>query len=609
MVILNKIKVIFLKLLFYKFYGVEVFMFQNTKKMWFKILPVVVLHIIIIFVLSLSGLISAKLTANVYDSFGKNNMTILLCSILWLAIYRVLLNVFLQLKDVLYSYISNTTSRMALYDIISSVNKEHLKLFEDSHWLRKYERVMTLYPVFGDLYISILNVVCQMITLLSYFLYLYQIIGIHALICSLIIVPAFIKSFSVSRIKWKKLRENNSNIQKEQKIFGMLTDANIQKESRVYQSGDYIYRKWKELFQYNFRHLFRLEKKFLGVEMLLLMITVSIACYTLFLLYQSAVNGVITVGILLSVVPFMNKIIVATDVTTQYGSSVYLSFLEYKEIKELFAKESCSKIDKREIINDTKKIRSKKEETKKIDIKVENLCFQYPNTNVDVLKNVSFEIKSGEKVAIVGVNGAGKSTLLKIIAGYYQPDAGNVWYNKEDIHQLETLEHREQVSFIFQNPIHYPGDFKDNILWDRDLDEKHRSLLRELDVKFLDMLENNKKLVSGFENSMDVSGGQWQKIALVRALNKNAEVFIFDEPTAALDPISEVEIFDLFLKETKEKTVILSTHRLGLARKADRILVLNNKQLVACGTHEELLEQCSIYKDMYQAQSVWYHEP
>lgn len=343
--------------------------------------------------------------------------------------------------------------------------------------------------------------------------------------------------------------------------------------------------------------------------MLLLMITVSIACYTLFLLYQSAVNGVITVGILLSVVPFMNKIIAATDVTTQYGSSVYLSFLEYKEIKELFAKESCSKIDKRELINDTKKIRSKKEETKKIDIKVENLCFQYPNTNVDVLKNVSFEIKSGEKVAIVGVNGAGKSTLLKIIAGYYQPDAGNVWYNKEDIHQLETLEHREQVSFIFQNPIHYPGDFKDNILWDRDLDEKHRSLLRELDVKFLDMLENNKKLVSGFENSMDVSGGQWQKIALVRALNKNAEVFIFDEPTAALDPISEVEIFDLFLKETKEKTVILSTHRLGLARKADRILVLNNKQLVACGTHEELLEQCSIYKDMYQAQSVWYHEP
>lgn len=243
-------------------------------------------------------------------------------------------------------------------------------------------------------------------------------------------------------------------------------------------------------------------------------------------------------------------------------------------------------------------------------ISVENLTFSYPGSTSPAVNNISFVINRGEIVAFAGPNGAGKSTLVKLIIRLYDPDSGSIKYNGTDIRHFDPEAYRKLYSVIFQDFMLYNLTAGENIrLGDIDAqwDEKkvrEAAGLAGIDDLISGLPEGYKTVIGTlFDNSRELSWGEWQKIALARALYRNAPVIVLDEPSSALDADSEYEIFSHFRETVKGRTAILISHRLTNISLADRIIVLDKGAVVECGSHKELMDKKGLYYKMYSKQT------
>jgi len=244
-------------------------------------------------------------------------------------------------------------------------------------------------------------------------------------------------------------------------------------------------------------------------------------------------------------------------------------------------------------------------------IEVKNLSFAYPQSVGGVLKNVSFAINKGERVIIVGENGSGKTTLSKIIAGVYEPNDGEVLYDNENIKDFERESFYRQFSVISQDFVKYQLSMRENIgisMPNRIHDDER--LMRSAEAA---NIENIVKRIGGLDTQLgrefdgvELSGGEWQKVAIARGLNKDSEIIILDEPTSALDPLVEYDILSKFVAMTKGKTSIIISHRVGLCKLADRIIVMKNGEAVEIGAHNELLDMNGEYSRIWNEQAKWY---
>lgn len=240
------------------------------------------------------------------------------------------------------------------------------------------------------------------------------------------------------------------------------------------------------------------------------------------------------------------------------------------------------------------------------DIKVENLYFNYYNSTKEVLKNINVKIRDGEKIAIIGENGSGKSTFINLLCGLLQPKQGNIYIGGEKVKEG----YGSNIAAVFQDFACYSGSIRYNIaLSDSGVDdEKILRILKMLNWENEDNSNILDQQIGLFSDTKDdLSGGQWQKIALARTIyNENAKILIFDEPTSAMDPISEAELYNNFMKLTGDKTTLIISHRLGIGKIVDRILVFKNGEIVENGMHEELLKKNSEYARMFRTQKEWY---
>lgn len=246
-------------------------------------------------------------------------------------------------------------------------------------------------------------------------------------------------------------------------------------------------------------------------------------------------------------------------------------------------------------------------------IQFNDVSFSYPNSDREVLKNINVKIKEGEKVAIVGENGSGKSTFISLLCGMYEPEEGKISIDGVDI-ASNLVAARNAVSVVFQDFAHYETSLRENItVSDKNRiasDEEIMELLRKINVD--DVVDEQKngldELVGSFsEKANNLSGGQWQKISIARAAYRNkSKIMILDEPTAALDPLAETQLYRNFASLTEDKTTLLISHRLGIVSIVDRILVFKDGQIVEDGSHKELLEKNGHYAQMYKAQAQWY---
>ncbi|MHA4895723.1 ABC transporter ATP-binding protein [Pedobacter sp. PWIIR3] len=239
--------------------------------------------------------------------------------------------------------------------------------------------------------------------------------------------------------------------------------------------------------------------------------------------------------------------------------------------------------------------------------------FQYVNSERWANRHLNFTLAPGEKLALVGENGAGKTTLVKLLARLYDPTEGQILLDGIDLKEYDLAELRMHVGVIFQDYLRYQMTFAQNIAVGNIKEKENRSLItKAAQLSMADLLADklpdkyDQMLGKRFADGVELSGGEWQKVALARAYMKDAQLLILDEPTSALDARAEYEVFKRFADLTKGRSAVLISHRFSTVRMADRILVLEKGELVEIGTHEELLNKKGRYAELFDLQAMGY---
>ena len=249
----------------------------------------------------------------------------------------------------------------------------------------------------------------------------------------------------------------------------------------------------------------------------------------------------------------------------------------------------------------------------KYDIEFRDVWFRYPSTEKDILKGVSFHINEGQCCALIGENGEGKSTIVKLLLGLFTPDKGEIYIDGKRLDSYPSNLRTKIFAPVLQDFTRFSITIKENIgvgdIDALDNDDKILTSAKKTRVdEFAESLEQKYDTLLGrdFEGGVDISGGQWQRIALARAFVGDKPIILLDEPTSQLDPMAEARLYNEFTQMVDNKTAVLITHRLGATKITDRILLISEGIIKEDGTHEQLMEQDGIYAKMFNSQKEWY---
>ncbi len=280
--------------------------------------------------------------------------------------------------------------------------------------------------------------------------------------------------------------------------------------------------------------------------------------------------------------------------------------------------EACVFVDQLVEVLDEEEVTSNGEKIQFSDIdsiEFENVSFKYPNATDYAIKNLSFKIKGSENIAIVGHNGAGKTTLVKLLCRFYQPTEGVIKINDIDIEKFDIHSYWTLLSTLFQDFETFGMSATESIGYGNieDIDNKEKIEKVAQITGIHDYLESlplgyKTPLIRDLENGVGLSTGQWQKIAISRALFRNSKIIILDEPTSNLDPESEEDIFNKLIETVESRIMILISHRFSTVKRADRILVIESGKLEEQGSHAELMKKNGLYAKLFRIQSESYRE-
>ena len=391
----------------------------------------------------------------------------------------------------------------------------------------------------------------------------------------------------------RRFEEENAGLRRQTEYLeSCITGKEYIKETRTLGAVGYFFGLFIDSMKRFNRASFKTEGKIALVELLLRSVNVLGYAGILALLIYYVVEGTVSVGSFAAVFYSVERMSgVIKDMVEQFGDAL---------------KEMTTASFTHEFLNVEKEDGDATALNKMTDIYLDNISFAYPG-NRNVLNNITLSIKQGETLAIVGENGAGKTTLTKIIMGLYNPVSGSVRYGDSDISHFIPKSRFKHVSSVFQNFIRYRLTAKENI--EISDVESHKDVAQaagEGGAQSAHLPKGFDTVLSREFGGVELSGGEWQRIAIARGLYRDHDVIVLDEPTAAIDPIEESNIFRLFKESAKDKTVILVTHRLGSTKIADRILLMEDGMICELGTHEELILLGGRYAGMYREQASWY---
>jgi len=427
-------------------------------------------------------------------------------------------------------------------------------------------------------------------------IYLFKLSGLLVISLFFIFIPTIFTQFIRVKV-FTKVEDNSAPIRRELDYYGeCIKSREYFKETRIL--GAYSY--FKHLFSQTLERLQNIKYKVtfkiglieLGINFVTIIGYFSILILLLRLLILNRISIGAFIAIFTSVdvmFSLMNEVINGhISAMSQIIGNIrnYIEFMnEYEE--ELI---DANKIEKCNII-------------------LKNVSFSYPNSECKAVNNINLTINDGETIAIVGENGAGKSTLIRLIMGIYNTNTGHVLHDNIDIKTISSTAKFSHISAVFQKYQKYKMTLSENI--------RIAQNEKEIEINKLEWLpklhKDTEKFPQGFNTMLskefggiDLSGGEWQRVAIERGLFRNHKLIILDEPTAAIDPLEETAIYKKFAKLAMEKTAIIVTHRLGSAKLADRIIVMKDGEIVQIGTHSELINTKGEYQKLYSAQEQWY---
>lgn len=442
------------------------------------------------------------------------------------------------------------------------------------------------------------SVLQSFLTLIFMLIYLARYNWWLALLLLVVMVPQSISYYRIQQQSFETMVERSKNARYLHYYSGLLLDRRDAKEVRLFNMFPKIIEKYINLFEQTKKDVNQIRKKQLATSSLFVVLTVGVFGYGFYWFTNSVRTGALEVGVLLMFVSVIGYISTSMARVVEDSSLLYDSLLWVEKYFKFLEYQDNFKNGSRNFPDDFD------------DINVKNLSFTYPFSDAEILHNVSFSGKSGEKVAIVGENGSGKSTLVKLLMRFYDPTNGKISVDNYDLKDFNIFDLHKNLSATFQDFSRFKLTLKENVITGYSFNKgRVNNVLKAAglgDLLANDHLNLNTMLAKDFENGTDLSGGQWQKIALARDLYANGKIEFLDEPTAALDAKSESEIYQRFLKENDKKTIFFVTHRLSAVRFADKVLFLDGGKVSGFDTHTNLLQTNPKYKEMYDLQKNAY---
>lgn len=480
-----------------------------------------------------------------------------------------------------------------------SADLQSISIFDDSKYFDDLQMLRddaSWRPV--NLIVYGVSVLQSFLTLAFMLIYLARYNWWLALLLLVVMVPQSLSYYRIQQQSFETMVERSKNARYLHYYSGLLLDRRDAKEVRLFNMFPKIIEKYTSLFEQTKKDVNQIRKKQLATSSLFVVLTVGVFGYGFYWFTNSVRTGALEVGVLLmfvSVIGYISTSMarVVEDSSLLYDSLLwvekYFKFLEYQDDFKNGGQNFPDDFD---------------------DINIKNLSFTYPFSDTEILHNVSFSVKSGEKVAIVGENGSGKSTLVKLLMRFYDPTNGKISVDNYDLKDFNIFDLHKNLSATFQDFSRFKLTLKENVITGYSFNKgRVNNVLKAAglgDLLANDHLNLNTMLAKDFESGTDLSGGQWQKIALARDLYANGKIEFLDEPTAALDAKSESEIYQRFLKENDKKTIFFVTHRLSAVRFADKVLFLDGGKVSGFDTHTNLLQTNPKYKEMYDLQKNAY---
>lgn len=474
---------------------------------------------------------------------------------------------------------------------------------EDPEFYDKLERARTQTNSRVELMSNALGQAESVISIFSLITGLVYFEPILILILILSIIPSFINEAKFSSTRYSLARSWTAERRELDYLRFIGANNQTAKEVKLFGLTDYIAERFKDLSNeyYHLNKKLSLKQSLYGSLFNILGILSYYGAYVYIIL--RVLTGVISIGELTFLSGSFNRL----------RNNLQGFFSRFTRISEsaLYLQDYFDFLDLR--IEQTSEAKTPIPETITQGFQINDLHFAYPGSKTEVLKGVTFTMKAGEKMAFVGQNGAGKTTLIKLFLRFYEPTKGEILLDGININKFDVDEYRNRFGVIFQDFFKYEFTLRENIavgnISEIDNDETigyaaSKSLAEQVVSEMEDGLE--QRLGRRFYQGQELSGGQWQKVALARAYMKDADIMVLDEPTSALDAQAEYDVFERFIALTKGKTSIIISHRFSTVRMADRILVLQNGQVLELGTHEELMANPKLYSELFKLQAAGY---
>jgi ATP-binding cassette subfamily B protein len=419
------------------------------------------------------------------------------------------------------------------------------------------------------------------------------------------VIPAFISETYFNRQDYSLARSWTPERRELDYLRLVAASDETAKEIKIFALSDFLINRFKHLSikYYEINKVLIIRRAFWGT---LLMILGNLCYYAAFILIiLQTLAGAISVGDLTFLSASFSRLQGNFQSILLRFSQIAQSSLYLRDLFEFLAIQP-------QITNTPNPIKTPTKISK--GFVFENVGFKYPNAEKWAIRHLNFSLQAGEKLALVGENGAGKTTLVKLLARLYDCTEGRILLDGIDIKEYNLQELRLLIGVIFQDFVRFQLNISDNIAVGK-IEERENSSKIENAAKLSLADSVVAKFPQGYaqllgkrfsQKGIELSGGEWQKVALARAYMREAQVLILDEPTAALDARAEFEVFQRFAELTKDKSAVLISHRFSTVRMADRIMVLQNGQAVELGSHEELIAKNGIYAELFNLQAQGY---
>lgn len=495
---------------------------------------------------------------------------------------------------------------VSLYQLIlTKISSLDMAYFEDSEFKNTLEKVRDSYtwkPLnMMDYLLFSFQSLLQMIVAL---IILTKLAPILILVVLVVAVPELISRMKESELSWGIWDAHSPHRKKFWYVSNLLQERDSVKEMKIFALPKWFLGELKNIQQDFYEQNKKLATKYFGLNALFNVLGGFTFLGVLLFIILQAIAKKITVGDIsyytTSITNFQNGIAgLFRNLVRLFSESLYVA-----SIFEVLDAQPKIKYTGKPIALNLKAAPT---------IEFKDVTFAYPGTKKQVLANFNLLIKPGEKIALVGENGAGKTTLIKLLARFYDVLEGEILINGVNIKEIDLVEWYKQMGVLFQEFVRYEYPVRKNIYFGKVHEEENLKkiveaasssgadpMIKKLDKGYEQMLGRT------FEGGMELSAGQWQKIALARGFLRDAKVLILDEPTAAIDAKAEAEIFNQVEKLSKDKTVIIISHRFSTVRNADQIYVIDQGKIIESGDHKSLMKINGQYANLFNLQAKGY---